>query len=151
MLNKNLVIDASGLTNGIIINGNAASRVFYVTNGVVAMLKSLTIANGLAPAGAFAPEGGGGGIFCRGRVDLLNCSVVSNSVAASASTTAFAGGIGCDHGDVRLTNCTLAFNQALTGAGGSQAGAFYNFVGTFILDQCTVVSNQAAGVNGGGR
>ncbi len=146
VLNKNLTIDASTLTNGLTINGNGTSRVFNVTGGATNALKALTIANGLAPAGVFAADGGGGGLFCRGRVDLLNCSVVSNAVVAS-SFNSFAGGIACDDGDVRLTNCTIAFNKVLGGSG--ESGAFYNYGGTFILDQCTVASNQAFLENGG--
>lgn len=146
LLDKNLIIDGSTLPGGIQINGNATSRVFYVNSGVATVLKSLTIANGLAPEGIFAANGGGGGIFSRGRVDLLNCSIVSNSVAAGGSS--YAGGIACDGGDVRLTNSTVAFNRALTGSF-SQGGAFYNYLGTLIFDQCTVVSNQAADTSGG--
>jgi hypothetical protein len=136
LLNKNLTIDGSTLPSGIQINGNAASRVFYVTNGVVAVLKSLTIANGLAPAGNFSANGGGGGIFCRGRVDLLNCSLVANTVSLGNS---YAGGIACDEGgEVRLTACTLTGNSAA-----ASGGAIYNNLGTVTLTNCTLANNSA--------
>jgi hypothetical protein len=43
LLHKNLTIDASALPGGIRINGNGASRVFSVSNGVTVVLNSLTV------------------------------------------------------------------------------------------------------------
>ncbi len=143
-----VTIHAAALPAGIQVSGNSATRVFYVTNGAVATLNSLTVANGRESSGTLATNRGGGGVFSRGRVALLNCCVVSNEVFTSPISPSFGAGIACDvSGDVRLTNCTVAFNQLF----GSQSpgAAFYN-LGTFVMDHCTIVNNlSASGTNGG--
>jgi hypothetical protein len=142
-----VTVDASALSGGVQISGNAATRVFWVTNGAFATLNSLTLLYGLAPPGSFGLNGGGGGIFCGGHVALLNCSLLYNLVVAPGSTPGFAGGIACYNGDVRLTNCTVAFNQAFGPNG--EGGAFYNYGGTLMFDHCTVADNLAGLDNGG--
>ena len=137
-VSNSVAVDASALADRVLINGNGTSRVFYVTNGSSAVLNSLTITNGLAPSGGLADDGRGGGIFCRGRVDLLNCSIV-NCVASD-----YAGAIACDHGEIHLTACSLSGNSANYGG-----GAIFNYFGTMTVTNSTLSGNSANGYGGG--
>lgn len=147
------VIDGSALPGGVQIDPAGHSRAFYITNGAHAVLKSLNIINGLAPVANIINGGGGGAIFCQGSVTVLDCLMTNNRVinGAPGSIAAVGGAVVNNGGSVAMTNCTLAFNQAVNAfSPGAEAGAFYNLSGTMILDHCTVASNTAtSAVNGG--
>jgi parallel beta-helix repeat protein/predicted outer membrane repeat protein len=140
LITNAVTIDASTLASGINISGNGVTRAFYVTNGAFATLKSLTIANGLAPVGELVDDGGGGAIFCRGRMDLLNCNIVNNR---ALHVNSVAGGIVCFLGDVRLTACTLTGNST-----GSDGGAIYNYESELVVSGCTLSDNSAGNLGG---
>jgi hypothetical protein len=140
LIDKNLTIDASALPGGITIDGNGSvtsNRVFYIAANTTNTFNSLLIKNGWAPAGVFANNGGGGGIFCRGSLTLLNCTVAFNE------SDEYAGGIAIDNADVRMTHCTVAGNTA------DYAGGIYAFRGTLTLNN-TTLSGNIASLNGGG-
>ncbi len=132
LLTKNLTLDASALTNGIAINGNASSRLFYVTNGVTAVFNSLTITNGLA-AGGF-PSGYGGGIYNDGALTLSNCTLAAN--------TGFAGGALYNHGSGTIQSSTLCGNVAAFGGGVQNEAPLTAINSTFY--------GNTASVTGGG-
>ncbi|MBI3869816.1 MAG: hypothetical protein HY299_14935 [Verrucomicrobia bacterium] len=135
-----LTITATNLPNGVVLSGEGARRVFRVGAGSTVTLDSLTISNGFAPAGLFANGNSSGGIFNQGRLDLRNCTLLSNSCPGSVG---FAGALGNYGGDLRLTNCTLTFNNA------GIAGAIYSYLGPCALSHCTIVSNTASVEIGG--
>jgi len=142
-LNQNLTLDASGLSNGISINGNNAGRVFEVSNATV-VLNSLAITNGEDNKDINDTSGGGGGIFIySGNLTLNNCTVAGNSATNSWG----GGGIYINSGNLTLNNCTVAGNSANDSWCGG--GGIYNN-GTMTLNQCTLSGNSANDVYGGG-
>jgi len=145
LLNQNLTIDASALSNGISINGNNASRVFEVSNATL-VLNSLTITNGEDNNDQNFPSGGGGIFICSGNLTLNNCTVAGNSANHSWG----GGGILNSSGNLTLNNCTVAGNSANHSAGGG--GGIYNGDGTVTLNLCTLAGNSATNcynANGG--
>ncbi|MCX6928863.1 MAG: hypothetical protein NT154_37485 [Verrucomicrobia bacterium] len=130
-LNQNPTIDGSGLTGGMTLNGNAASRIFEVESGTV-VLNSLTLSNGNAGLAS-----GGGLLINGGTVTLNQCSLAGNAAADG-------GGISGPGGTLTLNQCTLALNSASDVGGGIALGA-----GTVTLNQCTLSANSAANVGGG--
>ncbi len=138
LLNQNLTIDASALSNGLSINGNNAGRVFDVSDATV-VLNSLTITNG---GDNNDPNYGGGGIVIwSGNLTLTNCTVAGNS-----ANNSHGGGILIDSGNLTLDNCTVAGNSANNGYGGS----IFNNGGTLTVNNCTVAGNSANNGYGGG-
>ncbi len=154
-----LTISGNGSTNTI-IDGNANSRIFNVTNVPLA-IDGVTIRNGNAAgnggginsngavtltnstvSGNTADFGGGGGIFSNGAVTLTNSTV-------SGNTADFGGGGGINsNGAVTLTNSTVSGNTANAGMSGGGGGINSN--GAVTLTNSTVSGNTAAGGAGGG-
>jgi BspA type Leucine rich repeat region (6 copies)/Concanavalin A-like lectin/glucanases superfamily len=136
LLDRNLTLDASGLPNGLVIDGNASSRVFEVASNCTVVLDSLTITNGNA-SGNY-----GGGIYNNGTLTLNECTLAGNSAMYDG------GGVyNFYDGTVTLNQCTLAGNSANYYSSG---GGIYNNFGTVTLNQCTVAGNSATSGSGGG-
>ena len=135
-LNKNLTIDASALANGIVINGNNASRIFNVAASTTNVLTALTLTNGNADGS------GGGGIGNSGTLTLNRCTLTGNH----ANTPGNGGGAISSSGPLTLNQCTIVGNQA-TGSGGV-GGGIYNYFSILNVNQSTITSNTA--VSGGG-
>lgn len=127
-------IDASGLANGLIIDGGPGpNRIFRVPSGSALTLRSLTLTGGNGTGADYA--GLGGAIACSGTVTLDRCTLQGNSAATS-------GGCLYNEGLASLTRCTLTANSAAYG------GAISNY-GTLALSHCTLAGNSAT-TNGGG-
>jgi hypothetical protein len=111
------------------INGPAAIRCAYLTNGVV--LTGFTLTNGATGSTGFDYEGGfGGGVWCEpANVMVSNCILSGNSAAFSGGA-AFQG---------TFNNCILSGNSAPGGA-----GAYYS-----TLNNCTVSGNSGSSRGGG--
>ena len=137
-LNTNLTIDASALPQGIILNGNHASRLFSVNGGTVA-LNSLTITNG-----SDAGSGGGGGIVNYATLTLNNCSLLGNT---ASDPNWGGGGILSYNATLKLNNCTLAGNSADNTVGG---GGIFIDNGTVVVNQSTLAVNSGNNSSGGG-
>ena len=123
----------TGLTRGITVSGNYASRVFWVSYGASASLLGLTIADG------HERYDEGGGIYndegCT--LTLAYCTVTGNTAGNN-------GGAILNRGNLTLADCTVNGNAADNG------GGIYNYEGsTLRLLYCTVTVNTA-GYNGGG-
>ena len=131
VLGNSVTIDASGLANGITINGNASSRIFQVNSGTSVVLNALTLTNG------FQGSGKGGAITNGGTLTLNNCTLAGNSV-----TTSGAGGAIQNSGQLTLKGCTLFANN------GGLAGAINNNA-VCSLQNCTFSGNHATANNGG--
>jgi CSLREA domain-containing protein/uncharacterized repeat protein (TIGR02543 family) len=154
-IDSNITITGPG-ADQLTVNGNEASRVFYIESGTVA-ISGLTIADG------DAGTGDGGGIWNDGDLTLTNCTVsgneadddgggiyneedltLTNCTVSGNEAGDNGGGIyNDDHADLTLTNCTVSGNEA-----GDNGGGIYNR-GDLTLTNCTVSGNEA-GDNGGG-
>ncbi len=130
---KGVTVDASDLSDGITINANEKSRVFYVyggTDSAPTVLKGLTVTGGKI-------SNIGGGIYNHsGTVTLTNCTV-------SGNTSSYGGGIFVRSGTLTMTNCTVSGNTS------SYYGGGINDSGTATLTNCTVSGNTASRDGGG--
>ncbi len=132
-LRKSLVIDASSLPNGIIVDAGNASRVFNVLLGRINVLTGLTLKNGLADRG--------GAVFNLGNLTLNRCTV-----AGSSATGVGVGGGGLyNEGVLTLNDSTVSGNSASGYGGGIE-----NYAGMLTLNQSTVSGNACDGDGGGG-
>jgi hypothetical protein len=104
-INKNLVIDASALPDGITIDANGEvtnHRVMEVTFGVTATLTKLHLTGGKA-VGVF-PNNSGGGIFNNGSLTFNHATLSGNSADGSG------GGVYNSSGSLTLNNSIIAGN-----------------------------------------
>ncbi|HEY4416851.1 MAG TPA: choice-of-anchor Q domain-containing protein [Verrucomicrobiae bacterium] len=156
----NLTIDASGLANNVVIDGNHTSRIFEFTNNSMVTLNGLTIVNGsVAGAGGGAMNNSGcalavtncfingnyaetgGGIANDGEL-VVSGSVLSNNLAIY-----YGGGIENGAGTVAVNQSTLAGNQ--TFYNGSYGGGIYNDSGIVTVNQSALAGNAAYSWGGG--
>ncbi len=171
LLEQNLTIDASGLSNGIAVSGNNSSRVFEIAAGAVVHLSALNIQNGYAPNGN-SPTNYGGGILNRGTLALTNCTLTANQaqqgskpvgggianysvsatltlqnclVSSNHSDPYGGGGIDVNNGVASINQCTFTANSSTNGGHG---GGINVEAGSVTINQCTVSSNSAS--TGGG-
>ncbi len=136
-LGNNVTIDASALANGIAINGNGQSRIFYVDGGVTAVLNDLVITNGSDYIGGDQ----GGGVVNYGSLTMNRCTVAGNQANSSDG----GGGICNETGTLTVNNCTFTGNQAnnsFFGGGGICAGGDGDG-GIVNVNNCTFTGNQA--------
>ncbi|MSU59040.1 MAG: DUF5011 domain-containing protein, partial [Pedosphaera sp.] len=134
MLNKNLTIDASALTNGITVDGNASGRVFNVLANNTVTLTAMTITNGAI--GGFNSVGAG--IRNAGNLTVNRCSILGNNSYYSGNGGE-AGGI-YNEGTIVINQCTFSKNDAYQGG-----SAIWND-GTAIVSQSTIAGNNGIGV-----
>ena len=148
-ISKNLVIDASSLTNGLTIDANTSAtdrrRVLGIESNTTATLLNLTLTGGWEADGASGPSGevgeNGGGIFLAAdaSLTLVDCSVIENQSGNGGDGSGFDGNTsGADDGGhgggiyvsrqgiLTLSSCTVARNRS--GDGGNST-ASYNLGG----------------------
>ncbi len=135
-IGRSMTIDASSLTEGVVIDADGKSRVFYVYGGNETSpveLIGLTITGGTI-------EGLGGGIYnCNGTLTVTN-SVISGN------TSKVGGGI-YNCGELVILNSTISGNAAKSGG-----GVYNTEVGNVRLVNTIVTFNYAEdGVNIVGR
>jgi len=141
------------------LNGGAAVRCVYLTNG--AMLIGFTLTNGGTPPvlGDLAREASGGGVWCEDNSAIIsNCVLVGNyaprygggafqgtlfNCILTNNSAAYGGGAASN----TLSNCTLTRNSSLYQNFNSGGGAY-----ACTLSNCLLVGNQsvAGGGEGGG-
>ncbi|MEP7706718.1 choice-of-anchor Q domain-containing protein [Paraglaciecola sp. 25GB23A] len=158
-INKNLIIDASNLANGLTIDAdgvNTRSGAFWIRYGANVTINSLTITGGKGEVGGAIDNGGnltllnsilhdnsadfgGGAIFNVGELKVVNSTFHNNS---SFGYYGVGGAIYNNAGKLTIVNSTLAGNQAFTG------GAIFNELGQpwFISLENTVVAGNSADV-----
>jgi hypothetical protein len=148
--------------------GGADDRVFFITNGVSATIKGMTIRHGNPTStpesgGGIRNEGGltlennvirdnsasaGGGIFNEGTLTLINCAITGNEARGGADSymeCSTGGGIKNMVGVLTLINSTVNGNTA-----GKKGGGFHIAChGTLVLINSTVSGNRAEGDGGG--
>ncbi|HEX4343442.1 MAG TPA: glycosyl hydrolase family 28 protein [Verrucomicrobiae bacterium] len=162
VLNTNLTMDASALTNGIQINGNHAGRIFTVPNGVTVVLNSLTITNGLVinlPGGGIENDGtltvnnstflgnssaDGGGLYNDGTLTVNNSTFYGN-VAQS-----FGGGLSSEDGILLLRQCTIVSNSITSGGGKGGGLSTADSVAATLLNSVIAANTTPNGVKEGG-
>ena len=123
-LSRAAVIDAQGLSQGIVVFG---------TN---CLIEGFTIRNGVKPGGGY-----GGGLEITRACTVRDCLVVSNQANAGGGIM-----VGGDATNSLVEDCTIASNQALTGSGGGVV--LYSSSGG-RMNRCRVHDNQAATYGGG--
>ena len=130
---KNVVLDASGLTSGITIRwtGGEANpaRVLAVYGDLT--IKNVIISGGYALAEATGVDAQpytlarGGGLAVWGTATLQDCTVSGNRIAADLNGTrdrgAYGGGVYAN--GLKLTNCVVSGNSA-TGYGAAGGGVY---------------------------
>lgn len=137
LLDRNLTIDGSGLTNGIRIDGNNASRILTVNSGVIVSLVNLTFANGNG-VGSFEMNRGGA-IYNLGTLTLTRCTVAHNSVGVDGGAI-----FNKISGVLTMEQCTLSDNHSAF-----DGGALYNLGASMTLTHCTLSANSSYFGNGG--
>jgi predicted outer membrane repeat protein len=130
-------IDGDGDAD-IIISGNNASRVLFITDGAATTISA--VLNSLVIQDAYATGQAGGGIFVGGfdALTLTNSTVSGNSAGVGAGIS---GGISSE---ITLVNSTVSGNSA------GRGGGIYS-EGTITLINATVFGNHAdygAGIYG---
>ena len=126
-LEGQISIDASALPGGFRIDGNHASRIFYIGYRASVTLTSLTLTNG------YEVNSGGGGLYNEeGGTVTLNQCVLSGNAAD------YGGGLYNEYGTVTLNQCTLTGNAA-----DDEGGGLYNYEGTVTVNQSTLIGNTA--------
>ena len=136
LITGELLVDKSVTINGagagvLAVDGNAASRVFFINSGETVTISALTIRNGHAGIA-------GGGIDNENdaTVTISNCTVSGNS--AGLGSGIFNGGA------LTILNSTFSGNMAGEGGGTYNDGA-----GTLAITNSTISGNTAASAGGG--
>jgi hypothetical protein len=152
LVNKSVTISGPG-ADQLSVDGNAASRVFYIISCTTATISGLTITNGLATtAPSFSGFNGGGIYNDHSTLTVSSCTLSGNSANGDG------GGIfnNGQSGSATLTinNSTISGNFTFFGGGDAQGGGLYNdgsFSGsaTMTVNNSTL-SNNSAGLDGGG-
>lgn len=127
--------------NVLSVNGNAASRVFYITNGATAVIAGLTIANGSASGLGVAAAGGG--IFNdHSTLTVSNCTISGNTAGT------LAGGIYNDgrtssNATLTVSGTTFSGNTCFSGGGGIFNDGAFGGNAFLIVSDCTLSGNSA--------
>ncbi len=122
-INSDMTIQGLGASL-LTIDGNASSRIFYISYGRTVTISGLTITNGLAL--------NGGGIYNEGSLTLEGCDLTGNAAEAGAA--------GAD-GD-----------PGADGVHGGEGGAIYTISSTTLnMNHCTLIGNSAGDGGQGGN
>jgi len=161
VLNKNLTITGPGAPL-ISVSGNEQRRVFTINSGAQVKLSGLTITQGRELNG-----NDGGGLANAGTLTLEQCTVSNNRVLSGHS-----GGGLQNTGNAKLNDCTFTDNRsglgnAIDNRGGmtinhclisgnldlganGSGGAIHNASAqALLINNSTIVSNQASSLGGG--
>ena len=131
---NSLFIDASALSDGIAIDGNASSRIFKFSTNTTNILTGLVLTNGLVIG--ISPDAYGGGIYNGGNLTLNNSTLSGNEAHLG-------GGIYNDGGSLFINNSTLYGNDAQMGGGISDSN------GTVTINNSTLYENESEAYGGG--
>ncbi|MGD0262346.1 MAG: choice-of-anchor Q domain-containing protein [Verrucomicrobiota bacterium] len=137
LISSNVTILGPGPAS-LAVNGNAASRVFHITNAANATISGLTITNG-AVSGSYPGNVGGGIWNDSSALTVSNCSISGNHGGSGP-----AGGIFNDHSTLTLRNCTVSGNST-GGSGGAIENYGYAGSATLLVSASTFSGNDAGG------
>jgi len=127
-IRTNTQIDATGLN--VVLTGNNATRLFYISNNVTLTLINLQLTGGKNAQGA---------------------AIYNNLGTLFASNVVFVGNNATNASGAKGANGSsghIAGNAGGNGAAG-EGGAIFSNKGLLILTNCTFTNNLAAGGNGG--
>ncbi|MGD0207556.1 MAG: choice-of-anchor Q domain-containing protein [Verrucomicrobiota bacterium] len=130
-------------SGNLAVDGNAASRVFHITNAVTASISRLTITNGVT----FGYVNPGAGIYNdHSTLTVSNCTI-------SGNTSGYLGGGICNGGDagsatLTVIASTLSGNSAWAGGGIVNYGCCGGSA-TLTVSASTLSGNSAGGQGGG--
>lgn len=159
LIERNLIIDASALPDGILIDGggdgdfvqeDGESRCIRISDGdtesdIAVTLNNLTLQNGSHDG----DEGGANLNNDREDVVLRNCRIRGGR-AFGGDGGADGGGISSIEGSLAMFDCSVSGNrtQGTNAFGGGIASVF----GTLTMEGCSVFDNhtEGSGANGGG-
>ncbi|GAA5149458.1 hypothetical protein GCM10023213_47190 [Prosthecobacter algae] len=145
ILNKNITLDASALTGGVILQGNGSSRLFYIPAGQGVTFKNLTFTGG-GGVGT-ANTGRGGAVLNAGALTVMDCQFTGNSGVIGG---ALASGYSTQPSSLILQRCVISGNTVVGGHGGGVANVVINgSTATASMEDCTVTNNTATGNAGG--
>ncbi|MCU0787907.1 MAG: hypothetical protein MUC91_06915 [Verrucomicrobia bacterium] len=136
VLNKNLTLDASLLSGGIQIDGNANGRIFQVDSNRTVVLNSLTITNGFV-------TGDGGGIHNQGTLTVNRCTLAGNTATNTAVVANYGGGI-FNNGTLTVNESSFVGNDVRHFGG----GLLNYYAGTCTVNQSTFWGNTADNADG---
>ena len=153
-IDKALVIDASGLPGGLVIDADEGSRAVFIDGSHAVTLRNLTLTGGRTPEPS---DPNGGGIHnAGGSLTLEFCTITGNATGAGAATGnagGRGGGIYSVNGTLTLDFCEVTGNA--TGAGGDQGdaggigGGIYSGGGDVTLNDSALDGNTTgAGATG---
>jgi hypothetical protein len=135
MVNTNVNIVNDLRIGPVTIDGNNATTVFTVVNGVTASLSGLTISNG--NAAAFSD---GGGILNNGLLTVSGCTFSANTATNGGAIYNFSGAT------LIVNGSTFSDNSA--GSSHEGGGGIDNF-GTLVVNDSTFAANSAGTGLGG--
>jgi hypothetical protein len=166
--NGALTIDGTGAKR-LIISGNNASRVFFVSQGADLSLSNLTVTGGRANSGGGIQNRGGtlaltnctvsgnasvntgshegGGIqSVSGAATIVNSTISGNSVSGTVGSTNLSegGGVTNRSGTMTIVNSTVSGNS-INGAGNSRGGGISVISGALTIRNSTVTDNSVTG------
>src|SRR6266550_3401398 len=138
VVNNSLTISGPGAAN-LAVNGNAASRIFYISSGKTVTISGLTITNG-RKSGIGIESVGAGILNDHATLTVSNCTISGNSAAGNGGGIYNTGGFS---GSAPLTvnNSTISGNSAVSGGGG-----IYNYFAALDLTD-TILNTGASGAN----
>ncbi|MCX6543191.1 MAG: PxKF domain-containing protein [Acidobacteria bacterium] len=145
-----LVVDKSVAIVGpgrdqLTVDGQHATRVFYISGGKIVTISGLTIANG------FANESSGGGVENAGTLTIQDCTLRDNSA------TYRGGGVeNMNYATLTIIGCTLSGNSVTdpatsANAGGGAISIFsnsYDAPATVTIESSTLTENTAGRFGG---
>lgn len=132
---KHVTIDAGNLSDGLVVSGGNASRIFRVAAGGNLTIKRVALTGG---NGAGTVTGGfGGAVINDGALRLEECTLSGNQAT-------FYGGAISSAGTLTLDRCTVSGNSA-----GSLGGGIYSSSsGTLAVTNSTLTGNTAVQYGG---
>src|SRR5215831_11394468 len=137
-VNKSITILGPGVA-GLVVDGNANSRVFHIAPGESVLITDLTIAEGNASGNP--PNNFGGGIYNNHAALALSNCIIRNNLAG------FGGGIYNDGFEgtatLEIGDSTMFHNTATFSGGGIYNDASSSGYASLTITSCTVRGNSA--------
>ena len=143
VVGKNVTITGPGAAS-LSVNGNATSRVFYISPGKIATIDGLTITNGRAVFSSLDDDAVGGGILNdRGTLTITNCNVSGNAAEGHRGNGVY------NQGPATMTIISSTISHNATGDGNAvynQSPVSGNGVASMTILSSTISDNAGIGV-----
>lgn len=144
ILDKDLTIDASALTGGVVLQGGGTNRLFYIPVTRTVVFKNLTLAGGGGVGAANTLRGGA--VLNAGSFTAMDCVFRDNKATLGAGV---ASGYSNQNTSLILQRCLFSGNAVTAGFGGALMNISLNGItSTALVEDSAFISNSATG--GGG-